>query len=161
MNRLWAPWRSEYVGKESPSGCIFCAKLQDNNSDEDNYVLLRAGKVFVMLNLYPYTNGHLLVIPKRHVGELTALEQEEAFEIFQLTQKFVQTLKLVFKPEGFNIGANLGKVAGAGVPDHFHVHIVPRWQGDTNFMTAINNTRVISEELKVTYRKLKETIKNI
>jgi ATP adenylyltransferase len=114
-----------------------------------------------MLNLYPYTNGHLLVVPKRHVGELSALEQEEAFEIFQLTQKFVQTLKLVFKPEGFNIGANLGKVAGAGVPDHFHVHIVPRWQGDTNFMTAINNTRIISEELKVTYRKLKETIKNI
>lgn len=158
MDRIWAPWRSEYVAKESPSGCIFCAKLQADN-DEDNYVLLRANKVFVMLNLYPYTNGHLMVAPKRHVSELTALEQEEAFEIIQLTQKFVQLLKLVFKPEGFNIGANLGKIAGAGVPDHFHVHIVPRWQGDTNFMTAINNTRVMSEGLKETYRKLKETLK--
>ncbi|HCJ79647.1 MAG TPA: HIT family hydrolase, partial [Desulfotomaculum sp.] len=115
MERIWAPWRSEYVGKESPSGCIFCAKLQADN-DDDNYVLLRANKVFVVLNLYPYTNGHLMVAPKRHVSELTALEQEEAVEIIQLTQKFVQLLKLVFKPEGFNIGANLGKVAGAGVP---------------------------------------------
>ncbi len=160
MERIWSPWRSEYVGKESPSDCIFCAKLQAGN-DEDNYVLLRANKVFVVLNLYPYTNGHLMVAPKRHVSELTALEQEEAVEIIQLTQKFVQLLKLVFKPEGFNIGANLGKVAGAGVPGHFHVHIVPRWQGDTNFMTTINNTRVMSEGLKTTYRKLKETIKNM
>jgi ATP adenylyltransferase len=102
-----------------------------------------------------------MVAPKRHVSELTALEQDEAMEIIQLTQKFVQLLKLVFKPEGFNIGANLGKVAGAGVPDHFHIHIVPRWRGDTNFMTAINNTRVISEGIKVTYRKLKETLKNM
>jgi len=160
MDRIWAPWRAEYVGRESPSGCFFCAKLKANN-DEDNYVLLRANKVFVMLNLYPYTNGHLLVVPKRHIGDLTALEQEEALEIIQFTQKLVHLLKLAFKPEGFNIGANLSKAAGAGAPDHFHVHIVPRWQGDTNFMTVINNTRVISEGIKETYRKLKEAIKNI
>ena len=160
MEHLWAPWRAVYVGKngkENGATCIFCDKLH-SAQDEANYLLYRGKKAFVLLNLYPYNNGHLLIAPKRHVGELTGLTREEMSELAETSQAMVNLLKKAFHPDGFNIGANLGAVAGAGVPGHFHLHIVPRWTGDTNFMPVLGETRVISEGLEVTYRKLKEVI---
>ncbi len=157
MDRIWAPWRSVYIGKDHGSNCIFCDKLNDSK-DEENYVLLRKEKCFVLLNLYPYNNGHLMVAPNRHVGDLTELDPEETLEIFQTVQEMIGLLRKAFNPEGFNIGVNLGKIAGAGVPGHVHVHIVPRWGGDTNFMPVIGEVRVISEGLDLTYRKLKEAM---
>lgn len=155
MERIWAPWRTVYVGKEQPPGCIFCEKLNSQRDDE-NYVLYRGDKTFVMLNLYPYNNGHLLIVPKRHVGEMEELEPEELLELSLVTQKMIGFLKKALQPEGFNVGANLGKIAGAGIPGHFHIHVVPRWGGDTNFMPVIGDVRVISEGLEHTFKKLRE-----
>ncbi|MTI81554.1 MAG: HIT domain-containing protein [Firmicutes bacterium] len=157
MDRIWAPWRTVYIGKDQGSDCIFCDKLQ-SDADEENYVLLRGDKTFVLLNIYPYNNGHLLIAPKRHVGDMTDLTDEESLELFQMTQKMVTMLRNAFNPDGFNVGANLGKIAGAGIPGHFHIHIVPRWGGDTNFMPVIGDVRVISEGLELTYQKLKEQL---
>ncbi|MEW6065618.1 MAG: HIT family protein [Bacillota bacterium] len=153
MENLWAPWRSIYIGKPQ-TGCIFCEKL---NSDEDkeNLVVYRGDKTFVIMNLYPYNNGHLLIAPKRHVGDITELTEEELLELNKMTRFMVQSLRRAFgNPHGFNIGMNLGKVAGAGIPGHLHVHIVPRWEGDANFMAVIGDTRVISEGLQRTYEKI-------
>ncbi|MBM7854551.1 ATP adenylyltransferase [Desulfohalotomaculum tongense] len=157
MERIWAPWRTVYIGKDHGSACIFCEKLQ-SSADEENYVLLRGEKTFVLLNLYPYNNGHLLVAPQRHVGDITELDEEESLELFQMTQKMIALLRKAFNPDGFNVGVNLGKIAGAGIPGHFHIHIVPRWGGDTNFMPVIGDVRVISEGLDLTYTKLKEAL---
>ncbi|MBO8137236.1 MAG: HIT domain-containing protein [Desulfotomaculum sp.] len=157
MERIWAPWRTVYIGKDRGSECIFCEKL-NSTADEENYVLLRGEKTFVILNLYPYNNGHLLVAPKRHVGDITELDNEESLELFQMTQKMVAVLRKAFNPDGFNAGVNLGKIAGAGIPGHFHIHIVPRWGGDTNFMPVIGDVRVISEGLDLTYKKLKAAL---
>jgi ATP adenylyltransferase len=129
-----------------------------STADDENYVLTRGDKVFVLLNIYPYNNGHLLVAPKRHVGDITELTEEESLELFLTTQKMVAMLRKAFNPEGFNVGVNVGKIAGAGIPGHFHIHIVPRWGGDTNFMPVIGDVRVISEGLEMTYRKLKEAL---
>lgn len=157
MERIWAPWRTVYIGKDNGSQCIFCDKLV-STADDENYVLTRGDKVFVLLNIYPYNNGHLLVAPKRHVGDITELTEEESLELFLTTQKMVAMLRKAFNPEGFNVGVNVGKIAGAGIPGHFHIHIVPRWGGDTNFMPVIGDVRVISEGLEMTYRKLKEAL---
>ncbi|HHW43223.1 HIT domain-containing protein [Desulfofundulus thermobenzoicus] len=157
MERLWAPWRTEYIGKDKGEGCIFCEKLA-STEDEANYLLLRGEKTFVILNLYPYNNGHLLIAPKRHVGELLDLSEEELLELGQMTRRMVSLLRSAFNPDGFNIGVNLGKVAGAGIPGHFHIHVVPRWNGDNNFMPVLGDVRVISEGLDTTYRKLKEAL---
>jgi len=160
MERIWAPWRMEYIGKDQGSGCVFCEK-QKLDRDAENYILYRGEKTFVILNLYPYNNGHLLVIPKRHVGDVEELDNEEMLELGRNVQKVAGILKAAFKPEGFNIGANLGRVAGAGVPGHFHIHIVPRWNGDTNFMPVLGDLRVIPEGLDATYKKLKEIMDGI
>ncbi len=157
MDRIWAPWRTAYIGKDHGSGCIFCEKLE-SDKDLENYVLYRGDKTFVMMNLYPYNNGHLLIAPKRHVGDLTDLEKDEILELGLVTQRMVRLLRAAFNPEGFNAGVNLGKIAGAGVPGHFHIHVVPRWGGDTNFMPVIGDVRVISEGLDLTYRKLAEAM---
>ncbi|MBE3588886.1 MAG: HIT domain-containing protein [Thermoanaerobacteraceae bacterium] len=157
MERLWAPWRTEYIGKDKGDECIFCEKLA-STEDEANYLLLRGEKTFVILNLYPYNNGHLLIAPKRHVGELMDLSEEELLELGQMTRRMVSLLRSAFNPDGFNIGVNLGKVAGAGIPGHFHIHVVPRWNGDNNFMPVLGDVRVISEGLDTTYRKLKEAL---
>jgi len=157
MERLWAPWRTAYIGKEHGGACIFCEKLA-SAEDEANYVLWRGEAVFVLLNLYPYTNGHLLAAPKRHVGELTDLHREEILELGETVREMVELLRKAFRPDGFNLGVNLGTIAGAGVPGHFHVHIVPRWAGDTNFMPVLGDVRVISEGLETTYRKLKTAL---
>lgn len=154
MERIWAPWRTVYIGKDHGTTCIFCEKL-NSDRDEENYLLLRGNKTFVILNLYPYNNGHLLVAPKRHVGDIVELNEDETKELFEMTQRMVRLLRTAFNPDGFNIGVNLGKIAGAGIPGHFHIHIVPRWSGDTNFMPVLGDVRVISEALDTTYRKLK------
>ena len=133
MKHIWAPWRIEYIKAEKPAGCILCDKPEEKK-DKENYILYRGKKNFIMLNCYPYNPGHLLIAPYRHIGNMEELTEEERNEHYELVIRSIVVLKKVMKPAGFNIGANLGKVAGAGIEDHFHSHIVPRWQGDNNFM---------------------------
>ncbi len=160
MDTLWAPWRMEYIlgardGNEE--GCIFCNRLSQD-TDKQNLILFRSQRAFIIMNRFPYNNGHLMVIPNQHTGDLSDLESAEQAELFNLIQLSVKALKEVMSPHGFNIGMNLGRVSGAGVEDHLHFHIVPRWNGDTNFMPVISNTKVISEALDKTYDKLNETL---
>lgn len=153
MENLFAPWRMEYIEKGKKENCIFCEVLQENN-DEKNLILLRQTHSFLIMNKYPYNNGHLMVVANLHKKGIEDFNNEEVLDIFSLLSKAIQVLKKVLSPQGFNIGINLGEVAGAGVKDHFHIHIVPRWLGDTNFMPILSETKVISEHLKVTYQKL-------
>ncbi|MGB9920612.1 MAG: HIT family protein [Moorellales bacterium] len=154
MERLWAPWRGEYVGKEQPAGCVLCQKPKEAD-DEGNYLLARGRFAYVLLNLYPYNNGHLMVAPYRHVGELEDLGPEEWQEITALLTRAVKCLKAVYRPHGFNLGVNLGRVAGAGIPGHLHWHVVPRWEGDANFMPVVGQTKVLPESLDSTYARLR------
>jgi ATP adenylyltransferase len=161
MERLYSPWRSQYIeGLSKSEGCFLCNALKENN-DEKNLILYRGKKAFVIMNLFPYNAGHLMVCPNEHIGDFTSIDEETLCEISLLTQKMVKLLKLVLKPDGFNIGYNLGKAAGAGLESHIHNHIVPRWVGDTNFMPAIGEVRVISQDLRKIYSKLKERLKDI
>ncbi len=153
MKRLWAPWRMQYIGGDKPDGCVFCAKLASTN-DAENYVLYRGERAALMLNLYPYTNGHILVVPYAHVGDFVALDGETAAEMMRLTQLAVHLLKRACNADGFNIGMNLGESAGAGIQDHVHIHVVPRWENDTNFMPVIADVRVIPQSLDDTYALL-------
>lgn len=155
MKRIWAPWRMKYIEQAKPAGCILCDK-PGQDDDENNYILYRGETNFVMLNGYPYNPGHLMVAPYRHVASTEALTAEELQEHFAIVNRSIAILRQVYRPEGFNIGINLGKVAGAGIDDHVHTHIVPRWQGDTNFMPVIAETRVIPQALVQTYQKLKD-----
>ncbi|MBO8128292.1 MAG: HIT domain-containing protein [Peptococcaceae bacterium] len=165
MDRLWAPWRSKYVtsaAKTADPECIFCQKFNDNHEkDAENLVLARTERCFVLMNLYPYNNGHLLVAPQRHVGDMTELAQDEMTELFEVTSWMLTVLRRAFNPDGFNVGINVGRVAGAGIPGHFHIHIVPRWNGDTNFMPVLGDVKVISESLDDTYRKLKAAMEEV
>ena len=154
MKYMWAPWRIEYIQMEKPKGCILCEKPRENN-DVLNYILYRGEKNFVILNSFPYNPGHLMVAPYRHVGNLEELADEELHEHFEIVRRGVKLLKQAFNPGGFNLGINIGAVAGAGIADHFHTHIVPRWSGDTNFMPVIAEARVLPEALAETYEKLK------
>ena len=153
MKRIWAPWRVEYIRMEKPKGCILCGKPKESN-DEANYILYRGKHNYVMLNLYPYNPGHLMVAPYRHLATPEDLTVAERNEHFAIVARSVKVLKSVFKSDGLNIGMNVGKVAGAGIDDHFHTHIVPRWAGDTNFMPILADTKVVSEGLAETYKKL-------
>jgi len=153
MEKIFAPWRIEYLGKKK-GGCIFCDALKGN--DEENLVLLKGGKNFIVMNAYPYTNGHLMVAPLRHVTDIEELTDDERKEHLDMVIK-AKSLLTALKPDSFNIGMNLGKAAGAGF-GHIHTHVVPRWKGDTNFMPVIADTKVISEALKATYKKLEEQI---
>ena len=155
MRQIWAPWRIEYIQMEKSAGCILCDKPKQNN-DAANYILYRGSKNFIMLNSYPYNPGHLMTAPYRHIASLEELTDEERNEHFEIVSRGIKVLKEVFNPGGFNIGINMGKIAGAGIDDHFHTHTVPRWQGDTNFMPVISDIRVIPEALAETYKKLKE-----
>ncbi len=157
MKRLWAPWRVEYILAEKESKCIFCEKPRQEK-DEDNYILFRGKRCLVMLNAYPYNNGHLMIAPYRHLDSVEDLEDDEAREMMEILSRMITLLKKVLRPEGFNVGMNLGSVAGAGIVDHLHLHLVPRWKGDTNFMPLISNTKIISESLHKTYQKLKENM---
>lgn len=159
---LWAPWRMEYIesisGKDkgnTDKGCFICRICADSpDKDRENLLLYRAGSSVVLLNRFPYNNGHLLIAPIRHVGDLGALREDELLELARLTQMMVSVLLDTIRPEGFNIGMNIGHCAGAGLPDHLHIHIVPRWSGDTNYMSTIGKIKVIPEDLYRTYDRL-------
>ena len=154
--RLWSPWRMQYIelDHEAVDGCIFCDKPAQGD-DEAAYILVRGDLGFVMLNAFPYNPGHLMVAPFRHVGELEELTAEELADTSVLLQRSVIALKACAGPDGFNVGINLGRVAGAGIPGHLHWHVVPRWNGDTNFMPVVGETRVLPELLGETYARLK------
>lgn len=160
MKTVWAPWRIDYILGEKPDHCIFCHADKENKDDE-TFILYRGKHSFTILNTYPYNNGHIMVAPYQHLSCLTKLDDPTALEIHQLTQESVRILRSVLNAEGFNVGINLGKVAGAGVEDHLHIHIVPRWNGDTNFMPVISDTKVFPEYLKATYDKLLPEFKAI
>ena len=154
FERLWTPWRLAYVsGGDESQVCIFCAALDDD--DAAPLVLFRGPSCFVILNLFPYNNGHLMVVPNRHVASLGDTTADERVELMDLTRHAEAALTEAYAPHGMNMGINLGKPAGAGVPGHLHMHVVPRWGGDTNFMTVVGQTRVLPEELPATAEKLR------
>ncbi|MDP6647644.1 MAG: HIT domain-containing protein [Dehalococcoidales bacterium] len=157
MKMLWAPWRMEYIRLKKPTGCILCGKPGETN-DTANFLLYRGGGNFVIMNSYPYNPGHLMVVPYRHVASLEALSDEELHEHITIVSRGIKVLREVFNPGGFNVGINIGKVAGTGIEDHIHTHIVPRWRGDTNFMPVIAEARVVPEVLAETYQHLKERL---
>lgn len=154
MKQIWAPWRIEYIKMEKPKGCVLCDKPKEND-DTLNYILYRGDKNFVALNIYPYNPGHLMIAPYRHIANLEELTDEELHEHWQIVSRSLKVLREVFNPGGFNIGVNTGKAAGAGIEEHIHTHIVPRWHGDTNFMTIMSDARVIPQALAETYEMLK------
>ncbi|MBS1873214.1 MAG: HIT domain-containing protein [Acidobacteria bacterium] len=154
MDRLWSPWRYTYIRSASPSdACIFCVKPAEND-DRGNYILHRGEHNFVLLNLYPYTNGHLLIAPYEHVATLEQARPEALAEMMSLTRESETHLRAVYNPRGVNLGMNIGESAGAGVAGHIHMHVLPRWPGDANFMTVVGETRVLPESLEATYEKL-------
>ena len=154
MDHLWSPWRLAYVtGGARSDGCVFCEAQRDE--DAASLIVFRGAAAFVILNLFPYNNGHLMVVPNRHIGSLAAATREELCEMTELTQRAEVALTDAFQPHGLNVGINLGKPAGAGILDHLHIHVVPRWNGDTNFMTIIGQTRVLPEELPQTAERLR------
>jgi ATP adenylyltransferase len=146
---LWAPWRIEYITGPKAGECIFCAAAADRDGGAEQ-LLETGGECFTMLNAFPYASGHIMVAPYRHVGELDALEERELVEMMALTRRAISALRDVMAPDGFNAGFNIGEVAGAGYADHLHLHVVPRWRGDTNFMPVLGGTRVISQALTET-----------
>jgi len=154
MKQLWSPWRIEYIRGPKPDGCVFC-DLVEEGQDTENLILLRAKRCYVMMNRYPYNNGHLMVIPYEHVDRPTLLEPMVLYEMMQLVNICVEVLQEAMNPDGFNIGMNLGASAGAGIKDHVHMHIVPRWTGDTNFMAVVSDTHVIVEGLNESYETLR------
>ena len=159
MKRIWAPWRMEYIRKAGKGGgCFFCGALR-GRADRKNLLLLRGKTCLAMLNLFPYNNGHLLIAPRAHKGRLTALSKTERAELFDLTVRMQKVLERALRPDGFNIGINLGRVAGAGVPGHVHQHIVPRWNGDTNFMPAVGATKVMPQALEDLFDRLQKVLR--
>ncbi|MCU1488683.1 MAG: hypothetical protein JWM85_88 [Acidimicrobiaceae bacterium] len=167
LEHLWAGWRAEYVtgatepapdgaGEREETGCVFCRILASQASDEDRYVVYAGPQTAVLLNAYPYSPGHVLVLPTRHVADLAELEEGEATALFDTARQAVAAVKAAYQPDGINMGANLGRAAGAGIPDHLHLHVLPRWAGDTNFMTTIAGTRVLPEPLGVSWTKLRK-----
>ena len=155
MSHLFATWRMDYVAASKHEGCIFCS-FPAEERDEERYIVYRGVECFVILNVYPYNPGHMMVAPYRHTNLYETLTSDEHVEIGRLTAEAIRTIGRAMRPDGFNIGMNLGKTAGAGIVDHLHLHIVPRWNGDNNFMPIVADTRVIPEALSATYRKLKE-----
>lgn len=154
MDRLWTPWRFEYLrNAEQAPGCVFCRVLQEAR-DADNFLLFRGRHAFVILNLFPYTSGHLLCVANRHVRLLEEAEPEELHEIIDLSRQCEAALRQEYHPDGYNLGFNLGRSAGAGVEHHLHMHVLPRWVGDSNFVSVVGETRVLPEELPVTYERL-------
>jgi len=156
MNQLWTPWRMAYLKRDdsNPDACIFCAKV-DSSDDAAHHVLYRAKHCFVTLNLYPYNNGHLMVVPYRHVPTLQELDDPELADLMIVTQQALRILHQAYNPQGYNIGINQGQAAGAGIASHLHQHIVPRWGGDTNYLTVIGETRTIPEWIDQTYVQLR------
>ena len=158
MKKIWAPWRIEYIKQTlADDECFICEVINDDPiNDKKNLIFHRGKNAIILLNLYPYIAGHLMIAPLEHTADLKDLPLETGSEMWELTTKTVELLKAAIRPEGFNIGLNLGKVSGAGLKTHLHIHIVPRWSGDTNFMPILSNTRVISQELSETYSELEK-----
>ncbi len=154
MDKLWAPWRIEYLMCEKTDGCIFCDKPGENE-DRKNLILFRTPLSFAMMNAYPYNNGHVMIAPLRHVGTFGGLTSDERCDLMDAIARCEGILERALSPQGMNVGVNLGHCAGAGIPGHLHVHIVPRWEGDTNFLPVLGETKVISEALIDTYERLK------
>lgn len=162
MHNLWAPWRMAFIEPKIPpkSGCIFCTQPAEHH-DPEHHILHRGERCFMMLNLYPYNNGHLMIAPYEHVGSLEQLDPTTLGELMAQAQLALRALGTTMHPDGFNMGINQGKAAGAGFADHIHYHIVPRWHGDTNFMPVLADTKVIPEHLDLIYQKLLEALKDI
>jgi ATP adenylyltransferase len=159
MESLHAPWRIEYILAPKPAQAeSLFARIAQSNDDEENYVIARDRTCYALLNTYPYTGGHLMVVPYKQVQDLNGLTDEEMMDLMRLTRRCQNALSQVMKPDGFNIGINLGKVAGAGILEHLHVHVVPRWQGDTNFMPVLANTTVVPQALKELAAKLRKAL---
>ncbi len=161
MDILWSPWRYAYIKSGETEGtneisCVFCRILNNNKADADNFILHRATHNFIILNVYPYISGHLMIVPYKHLTDLDAAEKPASDELMDLTKECQKILREIYHPDGINLGMNQGKAAGAGVAEHYHLHILPRWIGDANFMTAIGETRTVPESLVTTYEKLKD-----
>ncbi len=163
MDRLFSPWRSKYINsisEEDGAACVLCTAHQSH--DDLRSLLLHRGKLtFALLNFYPYNSGHLMVVPYRHVGDLVDLSDEESSELIALVRKMMTVLRSVYHPDGFNVGSNIGRSSGAGIDRHVHMHVVPRWNGDTNFMPTLADTKIISEDMVDTYHKLLEALKAV
>lgn len=176
MQRLWSPWRAKYISsfsekkksrprrgsvlsakKSALGGCIFC-KASRQGRDDENFIVWRGRLCFIILNLFPYNSGHLMVVPYKHTFSFGDLSDEEYLEVMKTTKLAIEVLQRTFHPDGFNTGANLGRVSGAGIDQHVHFHVVPRWNGDTNFMPILGNTKVISEDMRVTLKKLRKAL---
>ena len=160
MELIWAPWRMKYINQDKSGDCIFCT-LPKSSNDKKNFILFRGKSSFIVMNIFPYNNGHLMVSPYRHLACITALSKEESLEITELTKSCISILRDLSTPDGFNIGLNLGKSAGAGYDEHIHNHIVPRWTGDTNFMPVLAETKVQPEHLQKSYEKLSPHFKKL
>lgn len=160
MDRLWSPWRGEYTAaatsRDADSRCVFCEVQADPKHDRQNFVLYRARFNFVVLNVHPYSSGHLLLVPYEHVAELHLAAKDTTDELMDLTKRSETAIRAAYTPDGLNIGMNLGKAAGAGIAGHIHIHMLPRWNGDTNFMTTIGEVRVLPEALSTTFDKLRK-----
>ena len=156
MNHLWSPWRMKYIRRQkTPKGCVFCDAVQKEDG-ESNLIVARGKCAFVILNRYPYTSGHIMIVPLEHIGSFEKMDEETSAEVMRLIRQGITTLDKVYKPDGYNMGANLGASAGAGIANHVHFHLVPRWDGDTNFMTSIGETRVLPEDLSETFKQIKD-----
>ncbi len=156
MNYLWSPWRMEYIlSPKSGEGCVFCEGLKLEDGPE-NLIVYRASKAFVMINRFPYTSGHLMIVPFEHQPSLDLLEAASRADLMELSARAIQVLQALYSPQGYNLGMNIGNAAGAGITEHVHMHIVPRWVGDTNFMSSVSQTRVLPELLEETYRRVKD-----
>ncbi|MEN8240862.1 MAG: HIT domain-containing protein [Chloroflexota bacterium] len=154
MKQLWAPWRMAYIQTFKKNGCVFCQALEYTPDGEENLIVHRGENAFVILNRFPYTSGHLMVLPFQHAPQLEALTPETRAEMIELVTQSSQVLSKIYDPQGFNIGINMGEAAGAGIEEHIHIHIVPRWRGDTNYISAIGETRVLPETLDETFRRV-------
>jgi ATP adenylyltransferase len=158
MDYLWTPWRYRYIADAAKdTGCIFCAAVAAND-DAKTQIVLRGAKSFVILNRYPYTTGHVMIVPYAHVADLAAADSDMLAEMMRVAQRVQKALHDTYHPEGFNLGMNLGRAAGAGVTGHLHLHVLPRWSGDANFMTVVGETRVEPEDLATTYEKLRKAL---
>jgi len=156
MNHIWSPWRMEYIeNSNQEDGCIFC-NAQEREDSAENLIAFRGERSYVILNRYPYTSGHLMVVPFEHQPNLEELDPQTRAEMMELTSRSMTVLRNVYNPQAFNMGANIGEAAGAGVKEHVHIHIVPRWAGDTNFMSAVGETRVLPEALEDTYERIRK-----
>lgn len=160
MGRLYAPWRSAYLMGEHSEGCLFCA-FAASSDDRGNFILERGRHWFVVINRYPYTTGHVMVVCHRHVEKLSDFDQEEGAELVHTLARCERAIAEAYAPDGVNVGANLGRSAGAGIVGHFHMHLVPRWHGDTNFMSAVGETRIVSEDLNDTYERLRRALARV